>query len=108
MLQPLLYALAAREQFGVEIDHGRLYYCTVAGGYAERVVALNEQTEQAAAVVAQTIQLALERGFLPAAPAAGACQYCDYIRVCGRREEQRVQLKGQKALRELLELRDMP
>ena len=40
-----------------------------------------------------TIDAALREGFLPAAPDAGECRWCDYRRVCGPYEEQRVKNK---------------
>jgi len=107
-LQPLLYALAARELFGQPVESGRLYYCTMTGGYTVCEVPLSDETARAAGVVADAVRLALERGFLPAAPVEGACTYCDYLPICGRREERRVTLKGKAALKELLELRGLP
>ena len=108
VLQPLLYALAARELFGAEVESGRLYYCTRAGGFADRSVPVNAETTRAADAVARAVRLAIERGFLPAAPVKDGCRYCDYVVVCGRREERRVQLKGRRALQDLVELRALP
>ena len=108
VLQPVLYGLAARQLFDTDVESGRLYYCTLAGGFTERGVPINDETEAAAHAVAEAVRLALERGFLPAAPAEGACRYCDYVVVCGRREERRMKLKGKRALKELLELRELP
>jgi ATP-dependent helicase/nuclease subunit B len=107
-LQPLLYALAARQLLGSPVECGRLYYCTMAGGFEERTVPLTPETEQVADEVARAIRLALERGFLPAAPAERACEFCDYRPVCGQDEERRVSRKGKRALKELVELRKLP
>lgn len=107
-LQPLLYALAARQLFDAEVECGRLYYCTLAGEYAERTVPLDRETQRAAEAVAEAVRLALERGFLPAAPIEEACRWCDYLSVCGRDEERRVKGKGRRALKELIALRELP
>jgi hypothetical protein len=47
-------------------------------------------------------------GFLPAAPRADACAYCDYRPVCGPYEEWRVRRKGANRLAPLEALREMP
>jgi hypothetical protein len=50
-LQPVLYALALGSFPGAAVDSGRLYYCTSAGGFAERSVALDDAARDAAATV---------------------------------------------------------
>lgn len=95
ILQPVLYALAAEKMLGEPIVAGRLYYCTAAGGYEERIVAIDDGARSAAQFLTQTVGAALESGFLPAAPAADECRWCDYRLVCGPYEEQRLRLKLQ-------------
>jgi len=41
-----LYALAAEQVLGEKIYAGRLYYCTAAGGYEERVVEINDEARR--------------------------------------------------------------
>jgi len=107
-LQPVLYALAAEKLFPeARIEGGRLYYCTFAGDFAEHRVPLDDAARQAAGVVAEVIDDALQKGFLPAAPAADACEWCDYRVVCGPYEEQRTARKRREALASLMKLRDM-
>ncbi len=93
-LQPVLYALAAERILGEPIEAGRLYYCTAAGGYEERVVTIDAAARAAAADVTAIIGRALADGFLPAAPGARECDYCDYRRVCGPYEHTRVEYKA--------------
>jgi ATP-dependent helicase/nuclease subunit B len=109
VLQPLLYALALEALAGAgPVVCGRLFYCTTKGGYAERVVELDERAREAAQVVASTVDRALERGFLPAAPAERACRFCDYQLVCGPSEELRTGRKSRRHLGPLLALRKEP
>jgi CRISPR/Cas system-associated exonuclease Cas4 (RecB family) len=83
-LQPVLYALAIEKLFpGQRVESGRLYYCTSAGGFEEREVALDDAARAAAAQVAETVGAALDGVFLPAAPDRDACRWCDYLPVCG-------------------------
>ncbi len=93
ILQPVLYALAAERILGEPVEAGRLYYCTAAGGYEERVVAIDAAARAAAADFSAVIGAALAEGFLPAAPGARECDYCDYRRVCGPYENIRVEYK---------------
>ena len=58
--------------------------------------------------LASTVADAVQRGFLPAAPREGECQYCDYLAVCGPHEEQRVKRKPAGELQALVQLRGMP
>lgn len=105
-LQPLLYALALRAAFpGAEVEGGQLYYCTARGGYERRRVALDARAEAAAALVAETVDGALQEGMLPALPAEGACEHCDYRVVCGPYEAQRTARKDSSGLRALAQLR---
>ena len=93
-LQPVLYALAAERILGQPIEEGRLYYCTAAGGYEERVVTIDAAARRAMADCAGVIGQALDEGFLPAAPGERECDYCDYRRVCGPYEHTRVEYKA--------------
>ena len=111
-LQPVLYALAAERMLGEPVASGRLYYCTAAGNYEERVVPLDSAAREAIGGLAQTVGAALESGFMPAAPGDGECEYCDYRLVCGPYEQIRVQLKSETAgvrarLADLMRLREM-
>jgi ATP-dependent helicase/nuclease subunit B len=119
ILQPVLYALAAEKLLRHEVAAGRLYYCTAAGGYEERVVELNRGLQSAAgdtgktardvaAEVAGIIGGALTDGFFPAAPGDKECAWCDYRMVCGPHEEQRLKRKPPARLKSLTQLREMP
>jgi CRISPR/Cas system-associated exonuclease Cas4 (RecB family) len=110
LLQPVFYALALERLFpGEKVEEGRLYYCTSVGDFKPIPVLLDAPSRAAADVVAKTIGGALEQSFLPAAPAEGACEYCDYKTVCGPYEELRTtRVKRQDRLKPLLELRRQP
>ncbi len=106
-LQPLLYALAAEGVLRAPAACGRLYYCTAAGGYQERVVELNDEARQTAQQFIAILADVLERGFLPAAPAAGECARCDYRPVCGPYEEIRTARKPPAGIEWLTRLRGL-
>ncbi len=108
ILQPILYALACERMLPEPVAAGRLYYCTATGGYEERVVVLDEKSRAAASTVVTILDRALRDGFLPAAPASRACEYCDYRPVCGPYEETRTKNKPGDRLRDLARLRSMP
>lgn len=108
ILQPLLYALAAERILAAPVESGRLYYCTAAGGYEERVVAINDAARAGYRAFLRTFDEALRAGFLPAAPDVDECRWCDYRRVCGPYEERRVRLKPASRLQALARLREMP
>lgn len=108
-LQALFYALALEKLFpGCTIDSGRLHYCTASGGFEERVVHLNPGTRRSAARVGEVLASALDAPFLPAAPAPGACERCDYRAVCGPYEEMRSSRKPPSRLERLSYLRKLP
>jgi CRISPR/Cas system-associated exonuclease Cas4 (RecB family) len=108
-LQPVLYALALEKLFpGTKVDVGRLYYCTSTGNFESVPIALNDDTRARATEVVSIIREAVEGGFLPAAPAEGACEYCDYQPVCGPYEELRSSRKRPEALVKLKRLRSLP
>ena len=105
-LQPVLYALALDKLFPEDsVDAGRLYYCTAAAGFEERVIPLDERARKSAAVLAEVVDDALSRPFLPAAPASRACDWCDYRVVCGPYEELRTSRKPRPELEPLARLR---
>jgi CRISPR/Cas system-associated exonuclease Cas4 (RecB family) len=88
------------------VEGGRLYYCTSAGDFKEVPIALDDAARAAADVLAKTVGAAIEQAFLPAAPAEGACEWCDYKNVCGPYEELRAtKVKRPDRLKPLLELR---
>ena len=96
-LQPVLYALALEKLFpDATVDSGRLYYCTSAGGFAERD-GRRSTTRRARrrGPWRRPSARALDEPFLPAAPDADACRWCDYRPVCGPYEELRVARKYQ-------------
>jgi CRISPR/Cas system-associated exonuclease Cas4 (RecB family) len=108
VLQPLLYALACERILSARVAAGRLYYCTTTGEYAERIVPLDTVGREAIAQVIAILDDALQQGFLPAAPQARACTFCDYRRVCGPYEEVRTQRKPAERIEALRRLRQMP
>ena len=107
ILQPVLYALAARRLFPeLRVDSGRLYYCTSDGGFETHEVPLDAGAEDAAGTLARTLEWSFEEGLLPAAPRPDACRWCDYLSVCGPDEERRTRRKP--PLAPLRTLRDLP
>ena len=59
--------------------------------------------------IGSTIDEAIARGFLPAAPRKDGCRWCDYRLVCGPYEESRVKNRKRRAeLEPLFDLRGMP
>jgi RecB family exonuclease len=109
-LQPALYALVAEKLFRGElkVDCGRLYFCTSAGGFTEVIVPLDRYTRDSITQLAAIIGEALQKPFLPAAPAERQCAWCDYQPICGPYEELRTRRKAKEPLASLLKLRDMP
>jgi CRISPR/Cas system-associated exonuclease Cas4 (RecB family) len=107
-LQPVLYALALEKRFPQSaVEGGRLSYCTAAGGFAERVVPLDAEARRASAVLAAAIDEAIDKPWLPAAPADGACRWCDYRVVCGPYEEMRTKRKPKAELAALEKVRKL-
>ena len=75
-----------------EEKEGKIVSCTITvkrkvgehiGDFTEVVVPLDEQARDAARVLSGAVSESITEGFLPAAPAKGACEYCDYLDVCG-------------------------
>jgi RecB family exonuclease len=93
-LQPVLYALAAERLLAEPVRSGRLYYCTATGNYEERIVEINETARAAALDFVATVDGALKAGFLPAVPEPRECNWCNFRRVCGPYEEQRMRIKA--------------
>jgi CRISPR/Cas system-associated exonuclease Cas4 (RecB family) len=107
-LQPVLYAIAIEAVTGKPVAESRLFFCTSAGGYKVRPVALTPQSRRMGIEALEVIDRAIELGFLAAAPSEGACAWCDFRPVCGPNEERRVARKPIDRLRDLLELRSRP
>lgn len=106
-LQPVFYALAAERVLAAPIFAGRLYYCTAAGGYEERIVEIDEAARKSAREFIAIVNDALTTGFLPAAPDVRECDWCDYRRICGPYEERRSAIKPRARLAALKRLREM-
>jgi ATP-dependent helicase/nuclease subunit B len=107
-LQPVLYSLAVEKLLGMPVEWARLSYCTQRGSYFEGLVAIKDIARHAIQLAAQTIDHHLGDGFLPAAPAPGACEWCDFHAVCGPYEEIRTGKKARKELEPLTLLRSLP
>jgi ATP-dependent helicase/nuclease subunit B len=108
ILQPVLYSLAVESFLEKPVAEGRLYFCTAVGGFSERVVPMNSKTRETAGQILQIIDGAVERGFFPPAPRNKACEWCDFLAVCGPYEEIRAAAKDQHLLTELKRLRALP
>ncbi len=108
MLQPVLYGLAVEHVLAARVVESRLFYCTRAGGFSERLVPLSAEARSRGTEVLAVIDRAIAAGFLPAAPRARACGICDFRDVCGPHEETRIRLKDQAQIEELRALRDWP
>jgi CRISPR/Cas system-associated exonuclease Cas4 (RecB family) len=107
VLQPVLYGVAIEQGLGKPVVEGRLFYATTAGGFAEHAIPLNDYTRGQGRQVLETIDRAIELGFLPAAPQERACTWCDFRSVCGPREQDRVRRKAKDRLADLDALRSM-
>ncbi len=108
ILQPVLYSLAAEVALNAPVTSGRLFYCTAPGGFTDHEIPINEANRRAGLEALEIIDRAIELGFLPAAPAARACAWCDFRPVCGPHEERRVAVKPTDKLADLQALRNMP
>jgi ATP-dependent helicase/nuclease subunit B len=108
MLQPVIYGLAAEHLLAARVVESRLFYCTRAGGFSERVVRLSTEARNRGPEVLAVIDRAIAAGFLPPAPRARACGICDFRDVCGPSEETRITRKDQTRIDELRTLRDWP
>ena len=73
VLQPALYAAAAEILTGERVATGRLSYCTQRGTYKDIEIDMSDRNRAYVARALGIIDDAIERGFLPAAPAKDAC-----------------------------------
>jgi CRISPR/Cas system-associated exonuclease Cas4 (RecB family) len=105
VLQPVLYSMAIEQGLGRKVFEGRLFYCTTAGGFADHKIPINDYTRSQGLQVLTIVDRAVEQGFLPAAPADGACTWCDFRSVCGPHEEERSARKAVDRLADLQALR---
>ena len=108
VLQPAIYALAAEQYLSEPVTVGRLFYSTLRTNYRTFDIQINDMTRDRLNTLFTTVDAAIEKGFLPAAPRAGACERCEYLPVCGPWEEERIALKQQGTLRPLRDLRKSP
>jgi RecB family exonuclease len=108
ILQPLLYAQAAEALLGKPAVSTRLSYCTQRGGYKVDEITVTDEARTHLSKVIEAIDESLAQGFIPAAPRAEACMYCDYRIICGPYEESRVHRKRSDRLRLLDQLRSIP
>jgi ATP-dependent helicase/nuclease subunit B len=107
-LQPLIYGLAAQAILQAPVTSGRLYYCTERGQHRVVEIPVDDDTAKDLGQVFETVDAALAEGFLPAAPRAKGCDYCEYRLACGPQEVLRSRRKGQERLAPLLHLRSRP
>jgi CRISPR/Cas system-associated exonuclease Cas4 (RecB family) len=107
VLQPVLYSVVVEEALRRKVAEGRLFYCTTAGGFADHRIPLDDYRRRQGLEVLAIVDRAIERGFLVAAPADGACRWCDFQTVCGPREEERIARKNRAELADLQALRSM-
>ena len=107
-LQPILYGLAVQAMMSDPVDEGRLYYCTDRGGYEVVRVPIDEIAEKRIADTLGTINEAVRKGSLFAAPAEGRCSWCDYQAVCGPYAEARASAKRPETHEALQILREAP
>jgi ATP-dependent helicase/nuclease subunit B len=114
MLQPVLYPLAVEALLGARVVEGRLFFCTRDGGFSDRVVPMDQGARATGVDVLASVDEAITRGSLPAAPRPragarpGACDICDFLAVCGPDEERRSQRKDRTALAALQRIRGLP
>ena len=106
VLQPVLYSLAVEQALGERVAVGRLFYCTSAGGFTDHPIPMSDANRRSGLEALEIIDRAIELGFLPAAPAPGACTWCDFRPVCGPHEEQRIKGKPSEKLGDLVALRE--
>jgi ATP-dependent helicase/nuclease subunit B len=108
ILQPVLYSLAIEQALQASVQSGRLFYCTSAGGFVDHEIPINETNRRIGLEALEIVDRAIELGFLPAAPAARACSWCDFLPVCGPDEPRRVGNKAPEKLGDLEALRERP
>jgi RecB family exonuclease len=108
VLQPILYSLVMEQVTGRKVVESRLSFCTSAGGYKVQPADLDVAARRIGVEALEVVDRAIERGELAAAPAAGACGWCDFRPVCGPNEEERIARKPSERLIDLIELRSRP
>jgi hypothetical protein len=108
ILQPVLYSLVVEQVTGKKVVESRLSFCTSAGGYKEQPATLDAASRRIGIEALEIVDRAIEHGNLAAAPAEGACAWCDFRPVCGPNEEERVSRKPKERLSDLIELRRRP
>jgi hypothetical protein len=108
LLQPVLYGMAIENVLDRPVSHSRLFYCTSAGAFHQHPVPVSDTTRRLGLDVLETVDRAIEQGFLAAAPAEHACERCDFMCICGTDEFRRVRRKPQDALADLIALRSRP
>jgi hypothetical protein len=108
VLQPILYGLALETLTEERVEEGRLSFCTAVGGFSVHPIELNDLSRRRALEVLEVIDRAIEHGTLAARPAEGACLRCDFVCVCGSREETRTRRKQGGIFADLEALRRMP
>jgi ATP-dependent helicase/nuclease subunit B len=110
VLQPVLYALALEATTGEPVVEGRLSYCTSAGQFTTRTIALDDHIRRRGLEVLEIIDRAVEHGTLVAKPGTihgrSACEHCDFGAVCGPDEARRTLVKPE--VPDLEALRRMP
>jgi ATP-dependent helicase/nuclease subunit B len=107
ILQPVLYSMAVEQALDLPVGYGRLFYCTATGGFTDHHIAISDANRRAGLEALEIVDRAIELGFLPAAPATGACTWCDFRTVCGPHEEMRIRRKSPERLGDLVALRGM-
>lgn len=108
VLQPVLYGLAVETALKQPVLESRLFFCTAAGGFSERVVPLNQIARESGIAVLRAIQRAIGAGFLVPAPREEACPRCDFQEVCGPYEDIRIGQKDEHSqLVQLKAVRDL-
>ena len=105
ILQPILYSLVVEAAMQQPVAEARLFFCTAHGGFAERVLPLNDLIRRQGIDVLEIVDRAVEKGVLPPAPREKACLFCDFRVVCGPYEEIRSRRKNPQLLNDLGRLR---
>ena len=85
-LQPVIYALVVEQITGAPVVESRLSFCTSAGGYTTVPADLGPEGRRSGIEALEIVDRAVEHGQLMAAPASGACTWCDFRAVCGPNE----------------------
>ncbi|MCA9667099.1 MAG: PD-(D/E)XK nuclease family protein [Myxococcales bacterium] len=94
-LQRVLYGLAIEAlEPDVEVQKGRLYYCTERGGYRELSVDVDERLRREAQQLLELVDDSIGEGRLLAVPREPAtCERCEYLMICGRDVAERAREK---------------